>query len=122
MRELDNYYLQQEEPAKGCLLALREIILSQDKDISAAWKYRMPFFCYKGKILCYLWVDKKLKLPYLGFIEGKWLDHPDLIIEKRSRIKILRFDPNNDLPIATIETVLEQAISLYKTGVVKIKA
>lgn len=31
--EIDNFYLQKEEPLKGCLLALREIILSEDKEV-----------------------------------------------------------------------------------------
>lgn len=85
---LDNFYLQKEEPIRSCLLAMREIILSQDVDVSAAWKYGMPFFCYKGKMFCYLWVHKKHKQSYIGFVEGKRLEHEDLIIESRSRMKI----------------------------------
>ena len=49
MKELDNFYLQQEEPIKGCLLALRQIILSQDKEVTNTWKYGMPFFATKEK-------------------------------------------------------------------------
>ena len=61
MTVLENFYLKQDEPTKGTLLALREIILCQDKDITNVWKYGMPFFCYKGKMFCYLWLHKKLK-------------------------------------------------------------
>ena len=122
LSELDNFYLQKDEHVKSCLLALREIILSQDKDISAAWKYGMPFFCYKGKMFCYLWVHKKYLQPYIGIVEGKRFNHPGLIIEKRSRMKIMLFDPNKDLPIKTIKTILKQAIDLYKTGVIKISS
>lgn len=119
-KELDNFYLRNEEPVRGCLLALRTLILKQDQDISAAWKYGMPFFCYQGKMLCYLWVHKKLNQPYIGIMEGKRIDHPDLILEKRTRIKIILFDPEQDLPIDTIKTILDQAIGLYKSGIVKI--
>ena len=119
MREIDNFYLQQDESIRGCLLALREIILSQDKDVSAEWKYGMPFFCFKGKMFCYLWVHKKYKQPYIGIVEGKRIDHPALIPEKRSRMKIMLFDPNKDLPICTIETILQQALDLYRKGEVK---
>jgi hypothetical protein len=59
MTPLDNFYLQQDEPVKGTLLALRESILRQDGDVTGAWKYGMPFFCYKGKMFCYLWMHKK---------------------------------------------------------------
>lgn len=118
---LDHFYLQKEEPIKSCLLALREIIISQDKEITSTWKYGMPFFCYKGKMFCYLWVNKKNLQPYMGMVEGKRLDHPDLIIEKRARMKIMTFDPNKDLPIKTIKMILKQAINLYKSGEIKIK-
>ena len=121
MRELDNFYLQQDEPTKGTLLALREIILEQDKDVTNAWKYGMPFFCYKGKMFCYLWFHKKYKQPYIGIVEGKRFDEPFLIQEVRSRMKIMLLDPNEDLPLQTIENILQKAINLYKTGVIKIK-
>lgn len=121
LRDIDNFYLLKEEPVKSCLLALREIILAQDKDIAAAWKYGMPFFCYKGKMFCYLWVHKTKLQPYIGIVEGKHIIHPDLIIEKRSRMKIMLFDPAKDLPVTKIKRILKQAIDLYKTGVVKIK-
>ena len=84
-----------------------------DKDITSEWKYGMPFFCYKGKMFCYLWVHKKLGQPYLGIVEGKRLDHPDLIAEKRSRMKIMLFDANKDLPIEKIESLMQQTLALY---------
>jgi hypothetical protein len=118
---LDNYYLQLKEPHKSCLLAMRDIILAQDKDVAAAWKYGVPFFCYKGKMFCYLWIHKKLKQPYLGIVEGKHFDHPLLLAENRSRIKILLLDPEKDLPIKTIKSILKQALDLYKKGIIKIK-
>lgn len=120
MTELDNFYLQQDEPTKGCLLALKEIILRQDTNITNTLKYGMPFFCYKGKMFCYLWFHKTYKKPYIGIVEGMRFDESILIQEKRSRIKIMLLDPNEDLPLKTIETILQKAISFYKTGEIKI--
>jgi Domain of unknown function (DU1801) len=113
LRDIDNYFLQKEEPVKGCLLFLREYILNYDKNITEAWKYRMPFFCYKGKMFCYLWTDKKNGLPYIGIVEGKKIDHPALIIEDRARMKIMLLDPTVDLPVETINNILKIAIGLY---------
>ena len=113
LRETDNFYLQKDEPVKGCLLFLRNYILNYDKNITEAWKYGMPFFCYKGKMLCYLWVHKKNRMPYLGIVKGKQIDHPELIIEDRSKMKIMLFDPAKDIPVETIDYILEEAISLY---------
>jgi hypothetical protein len=117
---LDQYYLRQDEPTKSCLLALRAIVVAQDKDITHELKYGMPFFSFRGKMFCYLWVHKKLHLPYLGIVEGKRLNHPDLIMEKRSRMKIMLFDPEKDLPLNTIVSILQQALNFYKKGSIKI--
>src|ERR1700748_1344211 len=120
LSDIDHFYLQKEEPVKSCLIALRDIILKQDPEIKVAWKYGMPFFCYNGKMFCYLWVHKNYKLPYIGFVEGKYLIHPKLLIEKRARMKILLCDPEKDLPLKTIENILKQALDLYKKGTIKI--
>jgi hypothetical protein len=121
IKEPDNFYLEKEEPVKSCLLTLKEIILSHDKEIVSTWKYGMPFFCFRGKMFCYLWVNKKSNQPYIGIVEGKHFDHPDLIQENRSRMKIMLLDPNKDLPVKAIHSILKKAIDLYKTGVVKLK-
>ena len=121
MNALNDFYLQQQEPVKSCFLALRTIILSQDGNITNVMKYGMPFFCYKGKMFCYLWTHKKFKQPYIGIVEGNRIDHPSLIIEKRSRMKIMLLDADKDLPVEMINTILQDALGLYRKGVVSIK-
>lgn len=110
---LDNFYFQKEEPLKGCLLALRSVILALDEHITPEWKYKLPFFYYKGKMFCYLWIHKKYKKPYIGIVESKHIDHPDLLIEKRARMKILLIDAEEDLPVEKINGILKQAIARY---------
>jgi hypothetical protein len=119
--DLDNFYLQYPEPIQGCFLALRDIILAQDNLITAEWKYRLPFFCYKGKMFSYLWIDKKTNRPYIGIVEGKHINHPDLHFEKRTRIKTIQFEPSEDLPVETIANLIQQALDLYRSGLIKIK-
>lgn len=121
MREIDNFYLQQDEPVKGTFLALRGVIMKQDKNITEEWKYKMPFFCYKGKMFCYLWFHKKFKQPYIGIVEGKLFDEPFLIQEGRSRMKIMLFDPTKDLPVKTIDRILRKVLDYYRTGKIPIK-
>lgn len=118
---LHNYYLNEKEPNKSCLLALRSIILNQDTNITETQKWGMPCFCYKKKMFCYLWTDKKTDQPYMLMAEGKYLDHPELEKGKRSRMKIFRVNPNQDLPVKTIEDILQKALNLYRTGVIKLK-
>ena len=114
LRPVDNWFLQKEEPIKSCLQFLREYILKQDAGITEAWKYGMPFYCYKGKMFCYLWVHKKYHQPYMGIVEGKQIDHPDLIIEKRARMKILLLDADKDIPVGKIKRILKEVLKLYK--------
>ena len=119
MQDPDNYYLNQEEPNRSCLLALRTIILKQDINIIATQKWGMPCFCYKKKMFCYLWTDKKTNEPYLLMVEGKHLNHPELEQGKRSRMKIFRVNSSEDLPVKTIESILQTALDLYRTGKIK---
>jgi hypothetical protein len=113
-RPIDEYFLQKDEPTKSCLQFLREHILQLDTNITEAWKYGMPFYCYKGKMFCYLWVHKKYHQPYIGVVEGKRLNHPDLLSEARARMKILLIDPAQDMPMETIDEILTAALALYK--------
>jgi hypothetical protein len=121
IRELDSYYLNKEEPNKSCLLALRSIILEQDSHVTETRKWGMPCFCYKKKMFCYLWTDKKTDEPYILMVEGKYLDHPKLEAGTRSRMKIFRVNPNKNLPAKTIKDILQRSLDLYRTGVLKIK-
>lgn len=121
IREIDQFYLKKEEPNKSCLLALRSIILDQDENVTETQKWSMPCFCYKKKMFCYLWTDKKTKEPYILMVEGKYLKHPQLEEGSRSRMKIFRVNPNEDLPIDTIKLLLKDALDLYRNGTIKIK-
>jgi hypothetical protein len=114
LRPIDNWFLQKEEPVKSCLQFLRNHILQQNTGITEAWKYGMPVFCYKGRMFCYLWVHKKYHQPYIGIVEGKKINHPDLITEKRARMKILLLDPAKDIPIRKINAIMKETLALYK--------
>jgi hypothetical protein len=115
MIEIDNFYLTKPEPLRSCLLSLRDIILRSNGEITEAWKYGMPFFCLRKKMFCYLWLQAKTSVPYVGIVQGRNISHPGLIQENRSRMKILLIDPTKDLPVATIHAILKKAARLYQT-------
>ena len=115
MRDIDNYYFQKKEPAKSCLIALREIILNYDTRITEAWYYRTPFFCFEGERFCYLWMyKKKSSQPYLSFLRPYLIEHEALISEEDKRYKKIYFNPELDLPIETIQDILKLAIAACK--------
>lgn len=111
---IDNYFLRKEEPFKSCLIFLRQHILSRDKNITEVWRYGMPFYCYKGKRFCYLWVHKKYSQPYIGIVDGQFIHHPDLLRESRKRMKIFLIDPEKDIPLKEVNVILKETLLLYR--------
>lgn len=111
---LDAWYDKQEEPVKSCLQFLRAEILAADPELSEAWKYGMPFFCYRGKMFCYFWLHKEHGWPYMGIVDGKLIDHPDLLLEKRARMKILPIDAHKNIPMKKFRALLKHMIALRK--------
>ncbi|RWY54151.1 DUF1801 domain-containing protein [Mucilaginibacter gilvus] len=113
-RPIDEYFLNQPKPTQSCLQFLRGHILALNTLLTEEWKYGMPMYCYKGKMFCYLWVHKKYLQPYIGIVEGNRLNHPDLLLEKRARMKILLIDATADIPVEKIDAILTQALAFYK--------
>ena len=112
LRPIDEYFNRQPEPVKSCLGFLRGLILNYDDRITEAWKYGMPFYCFDGKMICYLWTHKQRGHPYLGIVDGNRVDDPDLLQEKRARMKILLVDEKKNVPVKKIKMLLTQIILL----------
>ncbi|WP_341835732.1 DUF1801 domain-containing protein [Chitinophaga pollutisoli] len=121
MKKVDNYFQSLREPQKSCLLALHAIILAQDPHITAEWKYAMPFYCYKGKMFCFIRTDVKTQTPYIGMVEGKRLHYPGLEQGDRARMKVMTFDPDADLPVTILHDMLTEALDFYRKGIIPIK-
>lgn len=113
LRPIDNYFLTLDEPIKSTMLFLRALIPSLDANITEEWKYKLPFYYYNSKMFCYLWVHKKYKQPYIGIVAADKLNHPDLLLEKRAKIKILLVNPEADIDIDKIKQILQQAMKHY---------
>ncbi|MEO6150489.1 MAG: DUF1801 domain-containing protein [Mucilaginibacter sp.] len=114
LRPIDNYFLQQDEPVKSCLFALRDLLNSYNKHITEEWKYAMAFYYYKGKMFCYIRVDRNTNRPYIGIMEGRNIEHPLLLQEDRKRVKVLYIDAEKDIPIEDITAILAMALKFYK--------
>jgi hypothetical protein len=108
--KLTNFFLNQEEPLQGTLLALHDYILALHPEVSVAWKWSSPFFTYQGKNFCYLWMDKKTRHPYIGFIDGHKIDHPLLISDGRKQIKVLSINPEEDFPHEAMKQIFKVAL------------
>lgn len=108
---LENYYLKQPEPIRECLLAMKEIILRINSEITHERKYQIPFFYYKGKKLCFLWVDRKK--PLLGFVIDRKLQPLIAGVKRKDTVETILLDPTEDLPIEFVIEKLQQIMALY---------
>ncbi len=114
VKETDTYYLNIEEPNRSCLLALRNIILDQDEKIIEFLKFKIPCFKYRGKVFCYLWIDKRTNKPCLLMQDGKYLNQPDLEKTEHRQIEIFKINPNEDLPIKKVISILTTGLEFLR--------
>jgi len=63
--------------------------------------------------LCHFWKDKKTEEPYIGICRGNEIEHPLLEAGNRTRMKILRINPNEDIDVDSIQEILTEAITCY---------
>ncbi|HFS67264.1 MAG TPA: DUF1801 domain-containing protein [Flavobacteriia bacterium] len=93
MNPAENYFLKQPKPLQSILLFLRQEILDVIPDLDELYKYKVPFYYYKGKPFCYLTVLKGSTSVDLGFWDGFKLTnkHGFLKAKNRKMIKSLSF-------------------------------
>lgn len=63
---------------------------------------------------CYVWPLKKYKVPYVGFVEGDKMTHPNLLQEKRARMKIFLVDPGKNIPVKMLDAIFKLALKAVK--------
>ncbi|WP_303317196.1 DUF1801 domain-containing protein [Flavivirga abyssicola] len=114
LKEIDDYFLNQNEQNRECLLALRDIVLSHNQFLTESVKYKTPVFKYRESVFCYLWVDKKTNEPCLLIEEGKQLNHPDLEQTNHRSIALLRINPQTDLPMESIKSILSLSLKWHQ--------
>ena len=110
---IDQFFLSQEEPQKGCFLALRKIILDWNPLITEHRKYKLPFYYYQNKPFCYLWKDKNSNEPYIGMVRCNNVDYPQLIQGNRKKMKVLPIDPTLDIEITLMYEIFEELKKNY---------
>lgn len=58
----------------------------------------------------------KKDIPYIMMVEGRHLDIPALESGNRSKMKVFYVDPNADFDLVTINHIMQEALNLYRTG------
>lgn len=109
--ELENYYFRQPELIRESLLAMREILLGMDRQISHRQRFKIPFFYYREWRLAFLWVkDKKIMLGILTDLRS--IPQNDRK-SRRDEMDFIILDPNEDFPIKEISEKINDRIMYY---------
>jgi hypothetical protein len=90
------------------------MILGHDVKMTETLKWSIPCFSYDKHICCYLNIDRKKQQPYILFSSGQQLDHPQLEVGNRKKMKSLPVHTSKDLQINIIQEILDQAIAIYQ--------
>lgn len=106
---LEYYYEKQNVPTRECLLALKAIILSLDKNIIHTRKFQIPFFSYNDFSLGFLWVHRKKIL--VGFIEDRKLF--SATGRTKNNMTTIAIDPTADIPVDVIKHNMLTLIQRY---------
>ena len=107
----EKFYDKWEEPSKSCFLTLRQIILDTNFELSETTKYGMPCFICESRPVLYLWSEKSTNEPYVLFAQGDNIYHPRLVSGTRKKMKVLPIDPNEDIPVETLEHLIGMSIN-----------
>lgn len=62
MKDLDDFFLKNDEATNACFMALKDIILKFDPEISFSWKYGMPFLALGTKCFVIYGPTKRIKI------------------------------------------------------------
>lgn len=115
MKPADLYVLNQPEKYRNILLHIIAVVENTIPEVSLEYKWKVPYFYYKKKPLCYLNASHKQGFVDVGFAKGfqlkKNLEY--LIADNgRNTVKSLRYSSLSTIDNAVLISVLKESMSL----------
>ena len=115
MNPAAEYILKQPEPYRSILLHLQMVIEQTIPSLELKYKWKIPFYYYKGKPFCYFNASHKKQYVDVGLVKGKLIKvHTEYLVgEKRKKMVSLRYKSMGEVGNQVLIEVLEEAKSLY---------
>lgn len=115
MKPAEDYILSQPEPYRSIIFNLQIIIENQLPDVELLYKWKIPFYYYRGKPFCFINVSGKRKFVDLGIVKGFQIkSHQDFLIsDNRISIKSLRYFSLKDINSTILKEVIQELSKLY---------
>jgi hypothetical protein len=111
MIEIEEFIAKQNTSNQKKIHFLRELITRAHPKIVESWKYKTPFYTYKG-LFCYLSIEPKTEKLYVGFCNGKYLSRSELILKSDGNKEIRKFfvEDLKENTIEILEEILQEAV------------
>lgn len=117
MFKIDEYIETQTPKTAEILIQLRHFIISSHPKMVETWKFKTPFYVYKG-MFCYLSIEKKSNSVYVGFCDGHLMANESLLLEGIEKRMIRKFYVREKLSESKAENLmqlLQEAIIIKDT-------
>jgi len=115
MKPVEEYILNQPEPYRSIIFNLQILIENQIPDLELLYKWKIPFYYYKGKPFCFINVSHKRKYVDLGIVKGFEIKihNENLISENRSSMKSLRYYSLEEIDNKILIEIIQEISELY---------
>lgn len=116
MKPTGLFILNQPEKYRDMMLHVVAVIEHALPEASLEFKWKVPYFYYKKKPLCYLNSNHKRQYLDIGFAKGFQLKHNLEHLNSddgRNTVKSLRYSSLEEIDNAILIALLQEAITLY---------
>lgn len=115
MKPAEEYILSQPELYRSIIYNLQIVIENEIPDLELLYKWKIPFYYYKGKPFCFINVSHKRKYVDLGIVKGFQIkNHKEhLISENRSIMKSLRYSSLEEIDTRVLIEIIQEISELY---------
>jgi hypothetical protein len=116
LKPTELYILNQPEKYRNMLLHIVAVVEHALPEATLEYKWKIPYFYYKKKPLCYLNASHKHQFVDVGFAKGFQLQNnlEHLIVGNgRNTIKSLRYKSLEEIDNTILTSVIQEAIKLY---------
>jgi hypothetical protein len=115
MKPAEAYILNQPEPYREILLNLQVIIENALPELELLYKWRIPYYYYKGKPFCFFNASYKGNYVDVAFNKGFQLTlHTSFLIsEKRNTFKSLRYFSLEEINFEILSDILFEQKKLF---------
>ena len=115
MKPVDQYIFNQKEPHQSIMLYLRSVILKTLPEVDEKLSYKIPFYYYDKKPMCYLNILKKTNYVDVAFIQGIFLEDKFSELKdynNRKQVRSLQVKDLEDFDELMFTELLKEAASL----------